>query len=198
MEVFLAWEGVDSLRLEAAQVELGEDGLRARGAQIGTEPMPYRLNYELDAGAPGFVTRSVRLDAVGDGWQRRLRLERDDSGEWTAEVGGSGDALDAPGGDVAAFAEALDCDIAFSPLTNAMPVRRHGLHEEPGTHTFLMAWISVPDLSIHPSRQHYTHVALGDDGPVVRYESESRDFVSELELRPDGLVRNYPQLGRAV
>lgn len=192
---FIVWEGVGELRLEAAEVELGGDGLRARGTQIGAGELPYRVRYELDASGPGFATRSVSLDAAGDGWERRLRLQRDGAGEWTAEVGGTGEGPGAPGGDTDVLAEALDCDIAFSPLTNTMPILRRRLHAEPGTHTFTMAWISLPDLSVHASRQHYTHVAAGD-APRVRYESESRDFVAELELRPDGLVVDYPQLGR--
>jgi hypothetical protein len=172
--------------------------MRARGTQIGVDPIPYRAQYVLDAGAPGSVTRSLRVEVSGGGWARRLRLERDNAGEWTIEVGGEGDApLPAPGGDSAPLAGALDCDLAFSPLTNAMPVRRHGL-DRGGAHSFLMAWVSVPDLAVIPSRQHYTHVSTGDDGCVVRYESESRDFVADLEFDADGLVRLYPHLGRRV
>ena len=96
------------------------------------------------------------------------------------------------------LAGAIDCDLAFSPLTNAMPVARHRLGERAGSESFLMAWVSLPDLSVTPSRQHYTHVGRGDAGSTVRYESESRDFVAELELDPDGLVRVYPQLARRV
>lgn len=191
---FMLWEGIDSQRLEACEVELADDGLRARGTQIGTEPVPYRLRYELDATRAGFVTRTLTLETVGQGWERRLRLARDEGGEWTAEVGGAGEGLEAPGGDTEPLAEALDCDIAFSPLTNTMPILRHRLHEREGTHTLVMAWVSVPDLSLHASRQHYTHVGRQGDRATVRYESESRDFVAELAVRADGLVVDYPQL----
>ena len=101
------------------------------------------------------------------------------------------------GGDTEVLDGALDCDLAFSPLTNAMPVRRHRL-DRSGAESFLMAWVSLPDLAVTPSRQHYTHVNCGEDGSTVRYESESRDFVAELELDADGLVRVYPQLARRV
>ncbi len=192
----MVWEGVDELRLEAAEVELGEDGLRARGTQIAGGARPYRVRYDLDATAAGYVTRSLVLDAAGVGWERRLRLERDDAGEWTAEVGGAGEGPGAPGGDTSVLTDALDCDIAFSPLTNTMPVLRHRLHERSGAESFLMAWVSVPDLSVHASSQHYAHVARDAEGATVRYESESRDFTADLRLRADGLVLDYPQLGR--
>lgn len=194
----VVWSGLDGWRAELAAVELEADGVRATGTQIGVAPLPYRADYRLDATAPGSVTRSLRVEVSGQAWERRLRLERGDDGEWAVEVGGSGSVdLPPPGGDGELFAEALDCDLAFSPLTNAMPVRRHSL-DQGGAHSFLMAWVSLPDLAVTPSRQHYTHVRAGDEGSTVRYESESRDFVAELELDPDGLVRVYPQLARRV
>ena len=52
-----------------------------------------------------------------------------------------------------------------------------------------MAWVSLPDLVVHESRQRYSHVAPG----VVRYEDDS--FAADLELDGDGLVVRYPGLG---
>ena len=155
----VVWSGLDGWRAELAEVELEDDGLRATGTQIGIEPVPYRADYRLDATAPGSVTRSLRVEVTGEGWERRLRLERAEDREWTIEVGGSGAVdLPAPGGDGELVAEALDCDLAFSPLTNAMPVRRHRL-DQGGAESFLMAWVSLPDLAVTPSVQHYTHIS---------------------------------------
>jgi hypothetical protein len=74
-----------------------------------------------------------------------------------------------------------------------MPIVRHGLHTTPGSHDFLMAWVSVPDLRVHASRQRYETVRAGDR-PVVRYSDT--EFSAELELDTDGLVVHYPQLAR--
>jgi uncharacterized protein len=193
------WTGIDAWRAEVAEIELEEDGIRARGVQLGAKPCAYRVAYQLDATGRGFATRSLQLEALGDGWQRRLQIERSDRGEWSIEVSGDGEVdLPAPGGNPDAFAEALDCDLAFSPLTNTMPIRRHRLDEREGTETFLMAWVSVPDLAVTPSRQHYTHVERRPNGAAVRFESENRDFVAELELDRDRLVVNYPGLAKRV
>ena len=194
----VVWSGVDGWRAEIAEIELEDDGLRARGTQIGIEPLPYRADYRLDATAAGSATRSLHAEVVGEGWRRELRLSRSDGGEWTIKVDGFGaPELPPAGGDTGVLDGALDCDLAFSPLTNAMPVRRHGL-DRGGAESFLMAWVSLPDLAVTPSRQHYTHVNRSEDGSTVRYESESRDFVAELELDADGLVRVYPELARRV
>lgn len=79
---------------------------------------------------------------------------------------------------MAAVLGAVDCDLGRSPLTNVMPVRRHRLHEAPGAVDFLMAWVSVPDLGVHRSRQRYEHLRpVAVDSPaVVRYVGAHRGF----------------------
>lgn len=54
-----------------------------------------------------------------------------------------------PTDDMSQVSEAIDCDLALSPLTNSMPVLRHRMLDGGGPLEFLMAWVSVPDLSVH-------------------------------------------------
>jgi uncharacterized protein len=172
----LIWRGVEEWRAEAAEVEVGPHTLHASGTQISDDPRPYRVDYRLDCG-DGFVT--TRLELVAGA--ARLSLERAHDGAWHAD----GEPLDG-------LSDALDCDLAFSPLTNAMPILRHNLHREPGQHEFTMAWVDVPDLKVHASPQRYTHIRPG----LVRFESLDSDFTADLELDEDGLVVFYPQLAR--
>lgn len=51
-----------------------------------------------------------------------------------------------------------------------------------------MAWVSVPDLAVRPSRQTYTHLRPGH----VRFSSG--DFRSDLEFDDEGYVVDYPEL----
>jgi len=104
----------------------------------------------------------------------------------------------APGGDISPLPEALDCDLGLSPLTNSLPVLRRGLLRRGGPIDFLMAWVSVPDLSIHASRQRYTFIRGVQDGAVVRYQSLDSEFTADLTFDRDGLVVDYPGIGRAA
>jgi uncharacterized protein len=195
----LLWRGLDEWRAEAACVDLDDRGVRATGTQLGVDPVPYRLDYELDA-SDGFVTRTLEVEATGGGWTRSMRLERD-GGVWRCVTEEEGEApLPPAGGEVAALGEALDCDLGFSPLTNTMPIRRHALHESPGAEDFVMAWVAVPELGLHASAQRYEHVRRHDDGAVVRFVDRGlfEGFTAELELDSDGLVRVYPGLARRV
>ena len=198
MPRLVLWDGLDGWRAEVASVELGPDSLVATGTQLGTDPVVYRLDYELRTGH-AFVTEVLDLAVTGEGWRRRLRLARASDGAWTCETDEEGEApLPPPGGDAGNVHGALDCDLALSPLTNLMPVRRHGLHERPGRADLLMAWVSVPDLGLHPSEQRYEHVRREADGSVVRFVGRDPDFVAELVLDGDGIVAVYPQLARRV
>ncbi|MEU3485442.1 putative glycolipid-binding domain-containing protein [Streptomyces massasporeus] len=172
----ISWEVSGSQGFETAWVQLGEGVLRARGRAVRTVPEPYWISYALETG-DGFVTRRLTVTAeTGDG-ARELDLRHDGQGGWTA----NGEPLPAVDG-------ALDCDLGLCPLTNTMPVLRHGLHREPGEREFLMAWVSVPDLAVRPSRQTYTHLGPGR----VRYASG--DFRSDVEFDEEGYVLDYPSL----
>jgi uncharacterized protein len=200
VERFLLWRGLDGWRTEATHVELAGDRVRAGGTQLGVEPLPYRLDYELET-FERFVTASLLVRASGEGWARSLELRHDGEGAWSCELKAEGEVeLPPAGGEMDALAGALDCDLAFSPLTNLMPVRRHALHERAGERDFLMAWVSVPDLAVNPSPQRYEHERTGPNGSVVRFVDRGlfAGFVSELELDADGLVVVYPELARRV
>ena len=196
-ERFVIWGGIEGLPLEAARIDLGADSVRATGTQIGSDPLPYRVDYELEVG-PGWLGTRFEARATGDGWARALDLRGDRDGSWSADVEASGAAgLPVPGGDTDAFRGALDVDLALSPLTNLMPVKRHRLAEEPGRRDFVMAWVAVPELSVIAYPQRYEHVGpRPGGGSVVRFVDlqPGEDFVADLSYDADGIVEDYPGL----
>jgi hypothetical protein len=98
------------------------------------------------------------------------------------------------GADPATLAGALDCDLGLSPLTNTMPVLRHGLLSGGGPVDLLMAWVSVPDLSVQADAQRYTFVRpAAEGGAVVNYSSDG--FTADISFDATGLVIDYPGIG---
>jgi len=193
----VAWSKPGNLGVEFALVDLGADRLRAEGFAIGFDPGPYQLEYKLQTTSE-FVTSNVVVSTRGDGWTRQLDLTRATDGKWIvqAEQQGTTD-LPQAGGATLALDGALDVDLGLSPLFNAMPVLRHGLHHGDGSVDFLMAWISVPSLSVHPSPQRYRYLrARSADERLVRFEAtgEGEDFVADLLFDADGLVIDYPTI----
>ena len=174
----LVWRGLEEWLAEECSVSLHSDRLHADGVQLGAEPRPYRLDYELVTGPDWITERLVARVRDADG-SRSLDLLRAADGSWTA----NGESLPELDG-------ALDCDIEWSPLTNFMPARRRGA--DPVDH--LMAFVEVPSLTVRPSRQRYEPIDAGR----VRFVSLDDDFVAELELDGDGLIVRYPRLAELV
>jgi hypothetical protein len=170
----LVWRGLEEWLAEACEVAVDRDRLHARGAQLGAEPHPYRADYELTTGAD-WVTETLYVTCAG----RRLDLIRAPDGSWLA----NGEPLPDVQG-------ALDCDLAFSPLTNFMPARR--LTGDAADH--VMAWVSLPDLAVRRSEQRYERI----DERHVRYVGLDSDFTADLELDEDGFVVRYPRLAERV
>jgi uncharacterized protein len=195
---FIVWTGVEEWMTEAAGVAITDDGVGGDGIQIGAAPFPYRVAYRLNAHGD-FLTRAVGLASAGDGWSRTLELVHDGRGRW--EVTSLDDEGDVPGGhwdgSLPDLAEAQDVDIENSPLTNTMPILRHGF-QHGGSGDFVMAFVRTPSLRVEASPQRYEHVRTTKTGSVVRYSSRDGDFTADLELDADGLLVHYPRLARRV
>ncbi len=193
----VAWSKDDPPGNEYAEFELAADRLRIEGVAIGSAPLGYRLDYELDTAA-GFVTTRLQVVARGDGWRRAIELRRTTDGGWSCNASADGELdLPAPGApDMAPFEEALDPDLALSPATNSIPVLRHGLLDRGRSPELVMVWISVPDLALHRSPQRYEFARSLDARrravSFVAPNPDEGDFVAEIVFDDDGIVVDYP------
>lgn len=195
----LFWNRRDCPGVEHALVDT-RDGLHARGTAVAVDPVAYTVRYELRTG-PDWATTSLDVSSEGAGWSRTLRLESE-GGRWrvsTAERGDLDAALAAgghagaglPGAeDPDALFGAFDVDLAGSPLTNTLPVRRLRLRgaEAGVAHRISVVWVLLPSLEVVQADQIYT--SLGDGR--VRFATET--FSADLSLDDDGFVRDYPGL----
>ena len=171
MERLLVWRGLDEWRAEAAHVRIDGDRLTATGTQLGAAP--YRLDYSLTTGAD-FVAERLELSVLHDGGLRRLLIARHPDGSWTAD--------DRP---MPELDGALDFDVLHSPVFNSTPFLRHGMATGGDARDFVMAFVTVPDLTVTRSGQRYT--PLGDG--VVNYASGR--FTADIHFDEDGLVTVY-------
>lgn len=197
---------------EFAEITLERDRLNAHGVAIAASPLAYRLDYVLETG-PGFLTTLLDVSARGEGWSRRLVLRRTSgdagvgAGSWSIDTeiddnddhgvngdGTSGLRLPPPGGDPTLLTGALDCDLGLSPVTNLMPILRHGLQSAAGQVELTMAWVSVPDLRVKPDGQRYTNVGE----KLIRYDALDGSFSATITVDDDGLVTDYPGIARRL
>ena len=180
----LVWQVVETAGFEAAWLSLDGMTLRATGRAVGQLPEPYWLTYTLQTDERAATTH---LEVTATTSEARFDLDlRRDGETWSVD-----------GEPRADLAGALDCDLACSPVTNTMPILRHGLQHGPGTRRFVMAFVQVPTLRVVASEQTYTHLGLADDG-VARVRYTSGTFVSDLIVDPDALVIDYPTMAHRI
>ncbi|MGH3673267.1 MAG: putative glycolipid-binding domain-containing protein [Pseudonocardiaceae bacterium] len=190
----LSWVGVDCQRLEAARIVLGERGVRATGSMVACQQEgveTHSTSYSLATDELGVVQRLAVRTTRAKG-EQHVTITRSEEGIWLVDHGQNAART--------TFGGALDVDLAFSPLFNALPVRRLGLHRSTGRHELPMVFVALPSLEVIRVSQTYRTVSLGEAGEpaVIGISSESGEpgepFEAEFTVDTDGLVVDYPGL----
>jgi hypothetical protein len=183
------WQGYDTPRLEQARLLLSDTRWRASGRMVAAagETEPFNASFELSVSEAGKVNRLLlRTSTVEE--ERHLAISHTDDGDWLVDRG--------QGAEKADFDGAVDVDVQFAVLFNAIPIRRLGLHLEAAEHVLPVVYVSLPDLSVKLVRQTYRTVSVGDDQSVVNYASG--DFSQDITVDRQGLVLDYPQVSHRI
>lgn len=138
--------------------------------------VPYGLFYRIRTDLK-WRTLHAWLKVMGGA---ELELNGDGEGNWHD---GHGLVLTALNG-------CIDIDIAATPFTNTLPIRRLQLAQ--GAREIIpMAFISTPDLQISRVEQAYSCI---EPDAEYRYEGIDTGFAAELKVDADGLVVDYPTM----
>ena len=179
----VTWRTDDGRGFEGARVLLHDGGLRALGRMVragtGAADPPFTASYRLDAGDGGRVRRLAVTSATA-GRERYLTLNRTDDGFWLHDTGLGSGRLD--------VTEAVDVDLAFSPLFNSVPIRRLGLHRATGDHVLSILFVALPQ------RRHRA-VPLFDD---LHRQVRQRDEQDAQHVVAGRAVQAQPADGHAV
>jgi hypothetical protein len=177
------WVPVQGLGAEHVHIRtLPDGGHLAESVVVGTRSgEDFGLSYRIvldDA----WRVRRADLRRVGEG--PCIVLRADGQGHWH----------DARGVALAALDGCIDIDIAATPLTNTLPIRRLGLRQDE-SQLIRVVYVPVPGLEPIAVDQRYT--CLRPDR-VYRYEGLSRGFTEDLTVDVDGIVVDYPPMFRRV
>jgi hypothetical protein len=129
-------------------------------------------------------------------WQTRradVRL-RDAAGERTLAVVADGGRWTVNGREDESIRGCVDIDLAWSPSTNTLPIRRLRLAVGSASGVVTAAWVRFPELSLQPLPQEYRRLSERR----YRYESHGGAFAADLEVDGEGLVLDYEGVWRRV
>jgi hypothetical protein len=170
----VAWRRTDDVATdEHCTLTLRDSGLSLVGTVLGAEGgTPVRIEYRVLTDGAGLTT-AVHVRDLRGFEQRTLTLERDAKGNWTVD-----------GTKVRTLKGCTDVDLACSPSTNTLPIRRLRIGIG-ASQTIKAAWVQFPDLAVVKAAQTYSRL----DEFTYRYASEG--FEAELVVDDDGLVAAY-------
>jgi len=173
----IRWRRLDLRGTDRATLAPTENGHILIGhAQFQDPQGDCDLHYSVVADSQ-WRTREAHIDGLGPFGPLSLHIVAS-PGQWRL----NGERL-------AALDGSIDVDLAFTPATNLLSIRRLAL--EPGQSAEVVAaWLAFPASELRPLRQIYDRL------PGQRYAYRCPDLPFESELRVDGsgFVTSYPPL----
>jgi hypothetical protein len=172
----LIWHRMEQPGSEYFELRESADGWTLSGSVVLAEGgLPYAADYTLHCDRQ-WLTREARILLRRGGVEQSLSLRVDAQQRWWRGTE-----------EVPQFRGCSDLDLAFTPSTNTLPIRRLALEVGQGADV-TAAWVRMPDLSLVTLPQRYTRLTPSR----YRYESNGGSFTAEVETDELGLVLNYP------
>ncbi len=173
------WRPLKGEGLEHLTVRAIEGGIRAESTVVGEDGdgRPFGVHYRIDLDTAWRV-RSFRVEET-DG--RGVAMTSNGEGERRSHSGKTLPALDG----------CIDIDLAGTPFTNTLPIRRLGFAPEAGTVRLKMVYVPFDTFSPFSDGQNYTCL---DPARRYLYQAADRTFQAELPVDADGFVTDYPTL----
>ena len=174
----LMWSALTWPATEHLDLRSDSGGVIADSVVVALDGRPTRLAYQIACDSGWWTRRlSIRLHGEPD-----VVLERRAGDRW----------YDAAGTERADLIGCVDVDIALTPFTNTLPIRRLGLAVGESADLRMVYVQAEHGLRISAAEQRYTR--LGPD--TFRYRAG--DFTADLTVDADGFVTDYPGLWRRL
>jgi uncharacterized protein len=155
-----------------------ESGFRLEGLAILKEvTVPMRVRYHVDCNLE-WRTQSVDLRVWNGDHEQHLTLYVDDEQRWWHN---ESELVECRG--------LIDVDLAFTPATNTLAMRRMKLREN-GSEMTTTVWVQFPTLEIVRYPQRYTRLSQDE----YLFESLDNSFKARLLVDELGLVKDYEGL----
>ncbi len=174
----ILWRRLDSPGHEFCRLSLQDSRWHLAGtAMFAHNQLPCQLDYLVICNSDWKSLSGKVAGLVGDE-AVQIDISVDSSRRWRLN-----------GRECPKVAGCVDIDLAFSPSTNMLPIRRLNLAVGQEA-TVRAAWLRFPSFTLEPLDQLYHRI----DAATYRYESAGGAFVTELQVNAAGFITHYPDL----
>jgi len=182
----LTWRAHDVPRMESVRVQLSGNRIKAYGRIVAaaTPSHPaFSASYDLVTDEGG-ATKRLSLTVTLAERERQLSIARDEENMWMVQDHSNQTKR-------SEFEGALDVDVVFSPLFNALPIRRTGVYKTAGSISLPVVYVRLPDLSVELETITYSNSDAG-------FKLNSPVANTTITVDDDGFILDYPGLATRI
>jgi len=182
----LTWRAHDVPRMESVRVQLSGNRIKAYGRIVAaaTPSHPaFSASYDLVTDEGGATKRLSLTVTLGER-PRQLSIARDEENIWMVQDHSNQTKR-------SEFEGALDVDVVFSPLFNALPIRRTGVYKTAGSISLPVVYVRLPDLSVELETITYSNSDAG-------FKLNSPVANTTITVDDDGFILDYPGLATRI
>jgi len=182
----LTWRAHDLPRMESVRVQLSGNRIKAYGRIVAaaTPSHPaFSASYDLVTDEGG-ATKRLSLTVTLAERERQLSIARDEENMWMVQDHSNQTKR-------SKFEGALDVDVVFSPLFNALPIRRTGVYKTAGSISLPVVYVRLPDLSVELETITYSNSDAG-------FKLNSPVANTTITVDDDGFILDYPGLATRI
>jgi hypothetical protein len=178
MQTNILWTGKEYYSLENCVINTGENGADITSTIVGSyEGQLYKVEYHIKANAY-WQTVFLEITSQINNQTQAIKLEGDGKGAWICN-----------GKEAAQYKDCIDVDIAVTPFTNTLPIRRLNL-QQGRPQQIQVIYCDLLHQVIKPVSQKYTRLSQNE----YHYENIPNDFEATIQVDEAGLVVDYPGL----
>jgi hypothetical protein len=178
MQTNILWTGREYYSLENCLINDGGNGAEITSTIIGSyEGKLYKVEYHIKTNAH-WQTVFLEINSRHSNQVQKLQFEGDGRGNWVQN-----------GKMAKQFNGCIDVDIAVTPFTNTLPIRRLQL-QQGQSKEIQVIYCNLLDQEIKPVRQQYTRLSANE----YNYQNIPNDFEANIQVDEAGLVVDYPSL----
>ena len=172
--------------MESVRVALSNKRIKAYGRIVAAATAihpAFSASYDLVTDESG-ATKRLSLTVTLAERERQLSIARDEENMWMVQDHSNQTKR-------SEFEGALDVDVVFSPLFNALPIRRTGVYKTAGSISLPVVYVRLPDLSVELETITYSNSDAG-------FKLNSPVANTTITVDDDGFILDYPGLATRI